>query len=101
MFIITGKLSRKKALIIAAAALLILAVVLASVLQKDGKADAAAALRSLVRDNDERVAYLSALGWQVEPEPMETQSILIPREMSEAYAEYRRLQSEQGFDLAA
>ena len=100
MFIITGKLNRKKTLFIAAAALLILAVILATVLGKDD-ASSAAALRSVVRDNDERVEYLTALGWQVEEQPMETQSIQIPRQMTETYAAYERLQSEQGFDLTA
>lgn len=52
-----------------------------------------------VRSNEERVAYLSAYGWEVSPEPIATEELLIPEEMDESYQEYLALQSQQGFDL--
>lgn len=53
-----------------------------------------------VRSNEDRTAYLSAFGWQVSPEPIATQELLIPEEMDESYTEYLALQQEQGFDLS-
>ena len=53
-----------------------------------------------IRSNEDRVEYLSAYGWEVSPEPITTQELLIPEEMDESYTEYLSLQGQQGFDLA-
>lgn len=53
-----------------------------------------------VRTNEDRVAYLSAWGWEVSPEPVATEELLIPEEMNESYQQYLTLQEEQGFDLS-
>ena len=53
-----------------------------------------------IRSNEDRVEYLSAYGWEVSPEPITTQELLIPEEMDESYTEYLSLQSQQGFDLS-
>ena len=52
-----------------------------------------------VRTNEDRIAYLSSYGWEVSPEPIATQELLIPSEMDESYQEYLTLQRQQGFDL--
>ena len=52
-----------------------------------------------VKTNEDRLAYLDDFGWQVSPEPIATQEMLIPKEMDESYNEYLALQSGQGFDL--
>ena len=52
-----------------------------------------------VRSNEDRVAYLAEYGWDVSPEPVSTEELLIPDEMGDTYQEYLRLQQEQGFDL--
>ena len=54
-----------------------------------------------LEDNDDRVAYLESLGWQVEPEPVEPLQFLLPEELEEPYLTYSELQDAQGFDLAA
>jgi len=43
--------------------------------------------------------YLIAYGWEISPEPIATQELLIPAEMDESYQEYLTLQSQQGFSL--
>ena len=53
-----------------------------------------------IRSNEDRIEYLGAYGWEVSPEPIATQELLIPEEMDESYTEYLSLQSQQGFDLA-
>ena len=49
--------------------------------------------------NEERVAYLEALGWQVEPEPVETLQIKLPADLK-GYEDYLALQTEQGLPFA-
>lgn len=46
--------------------------------------------------NEQRVTYLNGLGWQVEPEPLETLAMQLPRELGEKYGDYLLLQNEQG-----
>lgn len=52
-----------------------------------------------VRSNADRVAYLAEYGWEVSPEPLSTEELLIPAKMDESYQEYLDLQLSQGFDL--
>lgn len=53
-----------------------------------------------VKSNQDRIDYLASYGWEVAPEPLATQELLIPEEMDESYDEYLALQSGQGFDLS-
>ena len=99
MFVITTKVSKTKTA--AAAALVIAALVLIGVL--------AAAGTGLKEDedtrngepNEARVAFLTKCGWQVNAEPVQTQTVKIPTEDSEIFSRYNALQKSQGFDLTA
>ena len=99
MFVITTKVSKTK--IAAIVTLVIAAVVLAAIL--------AAAKNGLVESlderngetNEERAAYLSECGWQINAEPVQTQTVNIPAEDSEVFRRYNELQKSQGFDLTA
>ena len=51
-------------------------------------------------NGEERLAYLTGFGWQVEPEPAETREVMIPREFNDVYKNYNAMQQAQGFDLA-
>ena len=46
--------------------------------------------------NDERLAYLTELGWQVDPEPIETLNLQLPEDLAEEYGDYMALQDQQG-----
>ncbi len=100
--IVTARLPRRKlAFSTAAAALLCCA---ALVLNLGGEAFQAASLASGpdpkgVKTNEDRVAYLESFGWQVQPDPLVTEELLIPQEMDESYEDYLTLQAGQGFDL--
>lgn len=48
---------------------------------------------------EERIAYLSQFGWNVEEEPCEVKEVIIPAEFDEVYENYNKIQLEQGFDL--
>ena len=49
--------------------------------------------------NEERVAYLQSLGWEVEETPILEQEITLPKEFPDVLDQYNELQRQQGFDL--
>ncbi len=57
------------------------------------------ARKTRVRTNEDRVAWLASLGWQVEAVPVSEQKISLPDTFPSILAEYNELQKEQGFDL--
>ncbi len=97
MFVITTRVSKTK--IAAIVTLLIAAVVLAAILAaaKNGKAETLDDRNG--ETNEERAVYLSQCGWQVNAEPIQTQTVKIPTEDSEVFRRYNELQKSQGFDL--
>lgn len=97
MLIWTAKFSRKKAV----AAVILLGVVMAALIILVGRAPKEPEIPlPRLTSNEERVAYLQSLGWEVEPEPIETLQFLLPPELAEPYLSYNELQLSQGFDLA-
>lgn len=48
---------------------------------------------------DESIAFLEKYGWEVEPEPIERESITIPEVFDSVYSAYNRLQLDAGLDL--
>lgn len=97
MMIWTAKFSRKKA----AAAVILLGIAAAALILLTGRApEAPEAPQPALADNEERVSYLQSLGWEVEPEPVETLQFLLPAKLEEPYLSYNELQLSQGFDLA-
>ena len=83
----------------AAAVLCCVSAILAFGLTLRGRAVAVSAEVKHIKTNDDRLAYLSGLGWQVSPQPMATEELLIPEEFADSYQDYLKLQADQGFDL--
>ena len=83
----------------AAAVLCCVSAVLAFGITLRGRAVAVSAEVKHIKTNDDRLAYLSGLGWQVSPQPMATEELLIPEEFADSYQDYLKLQADQGFDL--
>ncbi len=52
-----------------------------------------------IRDNDDRIEFLSQFGWKVEDEPLETVEVIIPTEFDTVFAGYNEIQKAQGLDL--
>ncbi len=100
MFIVSAKIKPKKAIagILIFGALLIAVIVLVSHFKNQSSPSAAA---TVAADDAARTAYLSSLGWEVDPTPMETLTFTLPSPLSQAYREYNLLQLEQGFDLSS
>ena len=100
MIIVTARIPKKRLLAGAATALCCCAVVAAAlILTLAGRAVAASAEVKNIRTNDDRLAYLGGLGWQVSPQPIATEELLIPEEFDDSYQGYLALQKDQGFDL--
>ena len=103
MFIWTAKLRRER--LAAGAAALLLALCGVAVLVgglSPGEVDAvspAPASPKGIKTNEDRVAYLESYGWQVSPEAVSVEELLIPEEFDETYDQYLALQAQQGFDL--
>lgn len=98
MFIWTTRFSKKKAVLTVIA----VGVVMAILILLTGRIDTKQETKlPTLTDNSQRVAYLQSLGWEVEPEPMETLQFLLPSTLNDYYLAYNELQRMQGFDLTA
>ena len=49
---------------------------------------------------EQRLAYLAQLGWAVEETPVETLDLLLPEKLSGEWADYAKLQKEQGLPFS-
>ena len=98
MFIVTAKVPKRRYFLLGA--LVILAVLVAILALRGGKKDAASDEPSLQAEtNEQRVAYLKSLGWEVDAEPIEALKLTLPDELVEPYRSYNEIQLNQGFDL--
>ncbi len=52
-------------------------------------------------ENEERVGFLRQFGWEVEPEPVSVEEVVIPAAFNQVYRRYNELQKAQGLDLEA
>ena len=50
--------------------------------------------------NEQRVAYLESLGWQVLPEPVATMDLQLPEDLKAQWGDYLKLQTQQGMPMA-
>ena len=96
MMMITTKLTRKKAVL----AVLLLGAVLTLAIFLAADRDSGAPQPLVLDSNAARVEYLTSLGWEVDPEPLETLQFLLPETLEEPYLSYNELQNAQGFDLS-
>ena len=100
MIIVTARIPKKKLLAGGITALCCcVAVAVALIFTLSGRAVTASAEVKHIRTNDDRLAYLGGLGWEVSLQPIATEELLIPKQFDDSYAGYLRLQEEQGFDL--
>lgn len=49
--------------------------------------------------NEQRVAFLKSLGWEVVSEPSSVSEVIIPQTFNKVYNNYNAIQKEQGYDL--
>ena len=99
MVIMTAKVPKRKVLVIV---LVVLAAVLVLTLCLRGaksSADSTEKADAQGSTNETRVAFLAGFGWQVEPEPVQTQQVRVPTDPGEVFLRYNELQISQGYDL--
>lgn len=106
MFIVTARIPKKRLLAAAVAVLCCCAAVLTGIFCAHGLSvvSVSSAVTGEVkglRKNEDRVAFLKELGWEVSEEPIATEELLIPEAFDESYGDYLALQAGQGFDLSA
>ena len=79
MFIYTARIPKKRLLAGGITLLCCLAVVLTAVLLLSGsRAASAGAEVKGIRDNDDRVSFLTGLGWEVSDAPIAAEELLVP-----------------------
>lgn len=49
--------------------------------------------------HEERMAFLSQYGWEIDEEPVEVREVIIPEKFDDTYTAYNEIQKNQGFDL--
>ena len=96
--VLTAKVKKRNILIFLAAVAAILAVLFLP--GKKQQEASGSELMEKVVTNEDRVAFLKNLGWEVSPSPTETQEVLIPAEQNEVFGRYNELQKSQGYELS-
>ena len=96
MFVLTTRLRKKRAILVGALVILLIA---GGLLWRGLSREAEAPEETVLRDNEDRIAYLKDLGWEVDEEPVESMELELPEELTGSYAAYNELQLAQGFDL--
>ena len=95
MFIITAKCSKRRVVKI----LLIFALLLSLFLALRACRHSSPPPVIAAGTNEERIAYLASLGWEVNDQPIETLSVTLGETLEEPYLSYNDLQRSQGLDL--
>ena len=96
MFVLTTRLRKKRAILVGTLVILLIA---GGLLWRGLSREAEVPEETVLRDNEDRIAYLKALGWEVDEEPVESMELELPEELTGSYAAYNELQLAQGFDL--
>lgn len=100
MFIYTMRAQTIKfiaAVVLAIGAMITLVVLIPSY---DVSASAKGISYSGIYSNSDRIAFISALGWKVEENPIEEVQVTVPKEFDTVYAGYNEMQKEQGLSLS-
>lgn len=98
MLIVTAKVPRRKLALGALAAAVLCCCALFIARPAHGLETSAAIHAKDIKNNEGRVAYLEEYGWQVKPDPLAVQELIVPKKFDESYEQYLTLQQEQGFD---
>ena len=97
MFVLTFKWNKKTALLIVVAAAVLLCAIILSV--GAGGSGSGSTGSQKLKTNEDRVMFLKNLGWEVDETPVSEKKVVIPKEFSDIYNTYNRMQLDQGYDL--
>ena len=82
MFVVTMKFNKQLFFVCCAMILALLGITISAVVSKPVAVSAAA---MIVKNNEDRVSFLSSFGWTVDSEPYEVVEVVIPSEFDEVY----------------
>lgn len=77
----------------------IITVISLAILSQDSKETGKSGMSIKAATHEERMAFLSQYGWELDEEPVEVQEVIIPSEFDDTYNAYNEIQKAQGFDL--
>lgn len=104
MFIFSIKTSKRKLIthtVIIASLVALAAILFFSLKTNDKEAVCPMGKYNLyVKDNDDRIEFLSQFGWETSSEPTEITTVTIPAEFNSTYEKYNDIQRDQGLDLS-
>ena len=100
MLVMTAKVDKKKIFLAIAALITAIGVLLALTGSTSPEAQPAAASAAKAERNEDRVKFLTDLGWDVTATPTESMQVVIPAQAQEVFDRYNTLQKSQGYDLS-
>lgn len=53
-----------------------------------------------IKTNDDRIEFLSQFGWQIKPNAVAEEEVLIPEQFDKVFSGYNEIQRRQGLDLS-
>lgn len=98
MLVFSFKMTKTKLALFVVACIAVIAFV-TSIISKDAGLQTVVKTDAKASNNEERIAFLSTFGWQVEAEPSEIIEIVVPLEFDAVYEKYNSIQKGQGYDL--
>ena len=54
-----------------------------------------------IKSNEDRINFIKQFGWEVDPEALKEQEVLIPKEFDKVFSAYNEIQRRQGLDLSS
>ena len=69
------------------------------ILSQDSKETGKSGMSIKASTHEERMAFLSQFGWEIDEDPIEVREVIIPEEFDDTYTAYNEIQKNQGFDL--
>ncbi len=103
MFMLSLKISKKKALtaLIAVLALIGIILVILSFSNSNNTINSPSGKHSvIVCSNEDKVNFLKEFGWKINEYSLEVSDISIPEIFNDTYENYNEIQKNQGFDLS-
>ena len=99
MFVFSFKTSKKQILSMLVCVLILIGVLIAAIVWPSGGRAAETLSPVVGRDDEQRIAFLTELGYAVDSETPAVKEVLIPDEFDDVFEQYNALQADAGMDL--
>ncbi len=100
MFVLSLKMSKIK-LILGFSIILILTIITTNFLTNSEITETRtkASKEIILKTLEQKIDYIQQLGWEISQEPTEIVEIVIPKEFTDVYTNYNKIQIENGYNL--